>query len=138
MRWSDVDFRPSSRKLRQFAATALVFSATLAAWQGFAHGRWPLASAIAMLGVAVGGIGLVWPAAIRPVFVAAMVACFPIGWCLSQMMLAALFYGLFMPIGCVMRLIGRDALAIRKPRGLPSYWSAKPAISDPRRYFKQF
>ena len=39
-----------------------------------------------------------------------MVLAFPIGWTVSQVILAVMFYGLFTPIGLVFRLIGRDPL----------------------------
>jgi hypothetical protein len=67
-----------------------------------------------------------------------MVMAFPIGWTISQFILALMFYRLFTPIGLVFRLLGRDALhRVRQP-GLDSYWSPKATPADPRRYFKQF
>ena len=63
---------------------------------------------------------------------------FPIGWTVSLIMLAILYYGLFTPIGLVFRLIGRDALQRSRRPGLETYWTPKPTTTDPRRYFKQF
>ena len=67
-----------------------------------------------------------------------MVLAFPIGWTVSQVMLALMFFGLFMPIGLVFRLIGRDPLRRTRPSGRESYWDPKPTPTDLRRYFKQF
>ena len=39
MNWSDLDFAPPARKLRQFAGLWLAFFSTLAAWHGLYHGR---------------------------------------------------------------------------------------------------
>ena len=58
----------------------------------------------------IGLLGLLWPRVIRPVYVGWMVLAFPIGWTVSQAMLAVMFYGLFTPIGLLFRLIGRDPL----------------------------
>ena len=44
-----------------------------------------------------------------------MVLAFPIGWTVSQVMLALMFFGLFTPIGLVFRLIGRDPLQPHPP-----------------------
>ena len=46
-----------------------------------------------------------------------MVLAFPIGWTVSQVMLAMMFFGLFTPIGLVFRLIGRDPLHRARPPG---------------------
>ena len=67
-----------------------------------------------------------------------MVLAFPIGWTVSQVILLAMFYGLFVPIGLVFRLIGRDPLQRARSSNLESYWSPKSAPADLRRYFKQF
>ena len=67
-----------------------------------------------------------------------MVLAFPIGWTVSQVMLAVMFFGLFTPIGLVFRLLGRDPLHRTRRPGLESYWAPKPAPADLRRYFKQF
>ncbi len=46
----------------------------------------------------------------RWVYIGWMILAFPIGWTVSQVMLAVMFFGLFTPIGLVFRLIGRDPL----------------------------
>jgi hypothetical protein len=74
----------------------------------------------------------------RPIYVAWMVLAFPIGWTISQIILALMFYGLFTPIGLIFRIIGRDPLHRARQPGLESYWSPKTTPADPRRYFKQF
>ena len=90
------------------------------------------------MAVAVGVLGLARPAAIRPVFVGWMVLAFPIGWAVSNLLLAAVFYGLFTPLAVLFRLLGRDALALRARPGAATYWVPRPAPADVRRYFRQF
>ena len=51
----------------------------------------------------------------RLIYVGWMVLAFPIGWTVSQVMLALMFFGLFTPIGLVFRLIGRDPLQRTRP-----------------------
>ena len=137
MQWSDIPFRPPSRTLRQFAGLWLAFFGGLAVWQFFfRHERRP-AEIIALFALGVGLPGLFWPRLVRPIYVGWMVLTFPIGWTVSQLMLAILFYGLFTPIGLFFRLIGRDPLHLRPP-STATYWSPKATPADPRRYFKQF
>jgi hypothetical protein len=138
MQWSDIQFRPSDKTLRQFAGLCLVLFGGLAAWQGLVAGRSQLAWALAALAFTIGPIGLAWPRLVRPVYVGWMILAFPIGWTVSQALLAVIFYGLFTPVGLLFRLLGRDPLHRARQPGLESYWTPKPSVSDPRRYFKQF
>jgi hypothetical protein len=137
MQWSDIQFRPSARTLRQFAGLWMAFFGSLAAWQYF-HRHEPLtAGFLALFALVVGLVGVARPQLIRPIYVGWMVLTFPIGWTVSQLMLAVLYYGLFTPIGLLFRLFGRDPLQLRQP-ATETYWSAKSTPADPRRYFKQF
>lgn len=138
MRWSDIPWRPTNRVLREFAGAWTLFFAGLAAWQGFVHDRQPLAVTLATLALTVGPLGLAWPQAVRPLLVAAMVVAFPIGWVVSHLLLAVLFYGLFTPLGLVFRLLGRDVLGRRYQPGRTTYWAEKPMPADPRSYLRQF
>ena len=138
MQWSDIQFRPPLKTLRQFAGLWLAFFGGLAAWQGIFLGRGTLGMVLAALALSAGLLGLVWPWIIAAGLCGWMVLAFPIGWTVSQAMLAIMFYGLFTPIGLLFRLIGRDPLQLTRRQGLETYWSPKPPANDPRRYFKQF
>jgi hypothetical protein len=87
---------------------------------------------------AIGLAGLLKPVFLRPVYVGWMIAVFPIGWMVSMLILAALFYGVFTPIGLCFRLLGRDALGLKLQPGRDSYWIPKETPDDPRRYLQQF
>ncbi len=138
MQWSDIQFHPPGKTLRQFAWLWLACFGGLAAWEGIVRQHTNLATALAVLALTVGPVGIIRPQSLRPLYVSWMVLAFPIGWTISQFILALMFYGLFTPIGLVFRLIGRDPLhRVRQP-GMESYWSPKATPADPRRYFKQF
>jgi hypothetical protein len=66
-----------------------------------------------------------------------MIAAFPIGWTVSRVMLAVLFYGVFTPVAIVFRVIGRDLLGLRHRGSVETYWTVKPGVTDPRDYFRQ-
>ena len=138
MQWSDIPFRPPEKTLRQFAGLWLVFFGGLAPWEWFGRHHANLAIALAALALTVGPLGLARPGWCGRSTSAWMVLAFPIGWTVSQVMLALMFYGLFTPIGLVFRLIGRDPLQRARQPALESYWTPKPAPADLRRYFKQF
>jgi hypothetical protein len=136
MHWSDVLKPPRPRTLRQFAGLWLVVFAIWAAWR-LGHGErdWRvLLLALAAFGVGVPG--LVRPALVRWIYTGWMIAAFPIGWTVSQIMLLVLFYGVFTPVGLVFRAIGRDGLRLRR-RSEPTYWLEKPAAQRVDEYFRQ-
>jgi hypothetical protein len=138
MNWSDIPWNPSQRTLRQFAALWMIFFAALACSHGFLRGHAALAAVFAVLAVTIGPLGLVRPQAIRPIFVGLTVATFPIGWVVSLLVLAGLFYGVFTPIGLVFRLIGRDPLQRQSRPHSDSYWVPKVVQIDPQSYFRTF
>jgi hypothetical protein len=137
MNWSDIPWKPTERTLRQFAALWLVFFSGLAYWHGYVHGRLEVAVVLAALALSVGPLGLARPHLVRPIFVGWIILAFPIGWLVSRVMLACLFYGLFTPVAVVFRLIGRDALHLRR-RADATYWTPKPAAAGINAYFRQF
>src|SRR5207302_1291798 len=123
---SDVFCTPSLRTLRQFAGLWIGFFLALAIWKGFYQKREGLAAVLALLALTVGPLGLIRPAWVRPVYVAWMVLAFPLGWGVSRVILACLFYGLFTPVGLVFRLLGRDVLLLRRSTDRETYWMPKP------------
>jgi hypothetical protein len=136
MQWSDIQFSPSDRTLRQFAGIFLVVFGSLSVVEATLRHRPQLAVAYGMLALAVGSLGLVWPRAIRGLYVAWSVVAFPIGWLVSTAVLGVLFYGLFTPIGLAFRMFGRDLLTLRRTQ-VQSYWRPKPAARTSREYFRQ-
>jgi Saxitoxin biosynthesis operon protein SxtJ len=131
VQWSDIQFSPSDRTLRQFAGLFLLVFGILAAVEAVVRHRPQLAMVYGVLAVIVGFLGLIAPRAVRYVYVA-----FPIGWLVSTVVLGVLFYGMFTPIGLAFRASGRDLLA-RRRQPVDSYWRPKPAAKTSREYFRQ-
>jgi Saxitoxin biosynthesis operon protein SxtJ len=138
MRWSDIQFTPSKKTLRQFAGLGVVFFGGAALWQAFIRGHNGLATSLGGLAALFGVAGLAQPESLRLIYIGWMILAFPIGWTVSLLMLIVIYYGLFTPIGILFRLIGRDALDRTKHAGATSYWVPKPAPDKLGRYFKQF
>ena len=138
MQWSDIPFQPDRKTLRQFAGLWLVCFGGMAIWQSLVRGRTNLGLSLGCLALVVGVAGLIRPEWVRLIYVGWMVLAFPIGWTVSQVMLLLMYCGLFVPIGLVFRLIGRDSLHRARRPGVESYWIPKPAPADVKNYFKQF
>ena len=138
MNWSDIPRNPTSKVLRQFAAAWLVFFIAWGCHQGFVKGRHELGLALGILGLTFGGVGLIIPPAARGVFVAWMMLAFPIGWAVSLLMLAIMYYLFLTPVALFFRIIGRDPLSRRIDPEVDSYWVAKETPADSRRYFQPY
>ena len=135
MKWGDIRFNPTRRELRQFAGLLAAFGGAVTArayWRGWSASWLALFAAAAVVGL----IGLAFPRALRPLYVGWMVAVFPIGWAVSNVVLAIVFVTVFVPTGLIFRLLGRDALRVRKPAP-GSHWTQQAAINDPSRYLRQ-
>ncbi len=134
----DINWNPSARQLRQFAlllAALLIGVASWLYWKSPASG-W-VAVALSAAGVA-GGIGLLCPRLMRIVYVAWMAAVFPIGWTVSHVLLAAIYYLVITPIGVIMRVCRYDPLQRRFDRNAKTYWKRREEQNDTKRYFKQY
>jgi len=137
MRWSDIPFQPSIRTLRQFAVLWVVFFLATAGWQWFFRNNHTAAFVLAAVSV-VGLWGCWRPGDLRPVFVGWMVLAFPIGWAVSLVMMAVLFFGIFTPIALFFRLTGRDFLHLKRDPAAETYWEPMALNADPKSYLNQF
>lgn len=137
MQWSEVTKAPSRKTLRQFAGLSLIVFGGLAAWRMW-HGQTGLLTQVmAVFAVVVGGVGLIAPALVRPIYTGWMILAFPIGWTVSQIALGLTFFLVFVPVGTVFRVIRRDALRIKRAPH-ESYWTVKPAARSGEEYLRQF
>jgi hypothetical protein len=122
--------------LREFAGLWLVFFLGAAGlrWYRGHHDQWTMA--IAILAIVVGGVGLVAPRLMRPIYTGWMVAAFPIGWTVSRVVLGAIFFLVITPIAWAFRLTGRDVLQ-RRRRSPATYWMDKRQSGGAAEYFRQ-
>jgi hypothetical protein len=132
-----IDWNPTHRFLRQFAALFVVFFVAIGAFRFFyrndpttAYVMWSIAP--------VGLVGLAWPAFMRYVYVTWMAIVFPLGWTVSMAILSAIFYLVVSPIGIIMRLCGHDRCGRQPDPDATTYWKPRRPIADPARYFRQF
>src|SRR5262249_3685857 len=83
-------------------------------------------------------IGYFVPAFMRLIYVGLMCVSFPIGWIVSHLILAVIFYLVFTPIGLIMRLFGRDPMQRSFEPSAKTYWVSHNPGGNTARYFKQF
>jgi hypothetical protein len=84
-----------------------------------------------------GFLGLLRPSLLRPVFVGWMVLAFPIGWLVSHLLLGLLFFGVFTPVGLLLRTLGKDSLRLQRGNAASS-WQDRTQETDLKRYLRQY
>lgn len=134
----EINWHPPRQHLRVFAGLLLLFGAAVGGLLYFKYEQTMAGGVLLIVTAALGLIGFVWPYAIRPVYVVWMALAFPIGWVVSHVMLATVYYLVITPIGLVMRLGGRDPMQRRFDRTAATYWTRRISTRDLRRYFRQF
>ncbi len=127
---------PSSRQLLTFAVAWMVVAGTIAAvnWE---HGRLSFAIIGGGAALAMPALFLIHPASVRRAFVGLSHATYPIGLVVSYAVMAALYFGIFTPLGFVARLFGYDPLASRFAPLAQTYWQPRESDRDVAQYFRQ-
>lgn len=130
MNWS-----PTARQLRQFGAAFLIVL-PLVAWFWGASSVWLLS--LVVVGLIVSLVAWFAPSLVRPVFIVVSLMAIPIGLVVGELVLMLLYLGLFVPIGMLFRITGRDSLRRRMNAAVDSHWSKKAQPSSARSYYRQF
>ena len=85
--------------------------------------------------------GLVMPALLKPLQKAWMTLAVIMGWFMTRLILAVLFYLVFTPIGILSKLFGNKFLDLKVEKSNKSYWIYKEKETLPfnkSKYEKQF
>lgn len=133
-----IPWNPDRARLVEFSEAALFFLGMVASPLAYFRGRPTLAAAFWVAAVLLRLVGLVSPQRLRPVFLALTLAAWPIGWVVSRLVLAIIYYAVVTPIALVLRLLGRDPLARRPDPSAVSYWERYDPDRGPGSYLKQF
>ena len=134
-----INDNPTTRELRQFAGIWfpvfwLVVACLLYFGAEASYGAW----AAAGVGLTIGAIGVWRPSFVLPIYLIWMYAAYPVGFIVSHLLLATIFYGVVTPIGVLARMLGYDPLARQFSRGAASYWIPVPPVTDKTQYLRQF
>jgi len=134
-----INTNPTRKQLNQFGFVWLGFLTLFGVIAWLKLDAPTLAKVLWVLAVVVPVVGWLAPAFMRLVFVGMSYLAWPIGFVVSHVVLALVYYLVFTPIGLVMRLIGYDPMRRRFDPEAVTYWIARdPKASDAKRYFRQF
>ena len=132
-----LNWNPDKHELRRFAVAMIVgfgVLGTLTALRYFGVTRgalilWGLGLALAVAAL-IPGIG-------RAAYLAIYVPSSFIGFFVSKIVLFVIFFLVFVPIGALLKLLGKDLLRL-KPTPPRAAWGAVNWVKDPNRYYRQF
>jgi hypothetical protein len=132
-----LNLNPSARDLRVFSVLWLMFLG------GFGAIAWHRGASNAALiwwlvAIAVAVPGMIWPRRVRLVYLGATYAAWPIGYVVSTLILAAFYFLVLMPVGLIMRGLGRDPLERRFEPKRTSYWESRGPAPSGSSYFRQY
>jgi len=126
--------KSGKKELREFAFT---IGAALVVLSGIALGRGKGSCAYLFVsGVIFAGLGAAAPHVLKPLQKAWMAFSVVIGFFMSRLVLAVLFYVVVTPIGLLIRLLGKDMLDQRTSKDRPSYWRERPVSMKPRESYE--
>jgi hypothetical protein len=127
----EINRNPTRRELQQFGGIWLpLFLAVVGGMLAYKRPEsLPVALGLWSLGAMSCAVGWIVPAALRPVW---------IGWTISHLLLAIIFYVVITPAGVLMRLCGRDPMQRKFDRRATTYWVPHVEPEETGRYFRQF
>ena len=134
----EINKNPSRKDLLVFGFPLGLFTILLGL---LAHFQWQspeAARTIWLVGAGLTAVYLILPPIRRTLYLGWIYATFPIGWTISHLLIAIIYYGVLTPIGLVLQLCGKDPIAKDIDPGRSSYWVEHPTKADAGRYFRQF
>ena len=133
-----IDHNPSRRQLNVFGIIWLVFFGVVGGIVLKNSGSMPMATVIWGLALTVPVVGWIMPAFMRIIYVGMVYATFPIGFVVSYLILAIVYYLVLTPTGLVMRLFGYDPMNRNFDGSTDTYWCSRKQDDSLNRYFSQF
>ena len=130
----EVQWNPTQRQLRQFGVICF-FALPLIAW--FWGASTQTIGILAGIGLVLAILGYVLPALVKPVFVGLTLITLPIGLVIGEIAMLLIYFGMFLPLSILFRLVGRDALQVKTNKSARTYWQAKKQPKDTASYFHQ-
>jgi hypothetical protein len=134
----EVNTNPTRRQLAVFGASWVVFVSAVGMLVAFRAESLTGACVLWAVAGAVPLAGLVVPGFLRGVYVAMAYAAFPVGWVVSIVVLAIVYFAVITPVGVLMRLLGRDPMTRRFDARAETYWVPHRTRDEPESYFRQF
>lgn len=134
----DINTNPSEKELRWFGVMIVVFVTVVGTFVHWQFGLSAVSLVFWAVGVVLAAVYISVPSLRLWIFIGWTYAVFPIGWIVSYVLLAGIYYLVFTPIGFIVRVTKGDPLDRKLDRTASTYWKPHEAPQDMKRYFRQF
>jgi hypothetical protein len=135
VRLVEINWDPSTSQLRQFGVLC-AFVLPLVGW------LWNIGESglvvLLVIGTIIAMSSFFFPTATRYLFVGLTLAVAPIGMVVGEAAMLFLFLVVFLPIGLIFRLTGRDALRRSIDKGASTYWQSKQEPKRVSNYYRRY
>ncbi len=133
----EINRQPSRRQLAVFGLVWVLFFGTIGTLIAIRSGVRP--AALVLWGLALAAtIGWAAPAWMRILYLGMSYLGLPVGYVVSFVILAVVWFLVFTPIGWALRLAGYDPLGRRFEPERDSYWTPHAGQRPMQRYFRQY
>lgn len=125
-----------SRALRRFGITFFVVLVIIAGylyWKEHSSWRWFGGGGAVFL-----ALGLFFPYLLKYVYKVWMGLAILLGWIMTRLVVTLTFFLLFVPMGFLLRILGKDILDKKVNKRASTYWCKHETVSDKSRYLKQY
>lgn len=140
---TEVDWNPDQKKLKQFGIISLFGFGVIGAVLGwrfgwFTEGKWLVPSILWGIGIVSAILAFIQPVLLKPLYWLLTAISAVIGPIIATVIMGAIYLLVFVPLGMIFRLKGRDELHRKILPDAPTYWSEKPPAQEATRYFRQY
>jgi hypothetical protein len=139
----EVNWKPSHAELRTFGRSLMIGFPIIAsvlfvftALKTWSLPVWPLW--LAGIGFAIGAISRAVPAIAPPFYHLWYAFGCSMGFIVTNVIISAIYYFVFAPIGLALRATGRDPMERKFLPPETTYWKDAEKITNADRYFRQF
>jgi len=129
---------PTPHELRIFGLLLALFFGLIGALVLWRARLWTIATLCLAIGLLSAIVYYSVPSLKRPMYMMCVAVTYPIGWTITHLLLALVYFGWITPVGLLMRLFGYDPMRRRMNRRAISHWIPRKPIKDVSRYFKQY
>jgi hypothetical protein len=130
--------QPTTKDIRIFALILGLLTLVFGCLQ-LVKGRPGVAHVLICISVGISAGGCCLPKALLPLYRGWMYVATGVGWFNTRLLLGLIFFLLFLPLGLVFRVLGKDPLARKVDGKRESYWNTRESPPlDPKNYERQF
>lgn len=134
----DINLNPSKRDLKWFGVVLFLLFLLLGSVVYWRTGTSRVSVALWLAGTVFGAVYYLISPLQRPLYLGFMHLVYPIGWVVSHLLFAFIFYLLITPIGIILRVLGHDSMQRHVGGDVATNWVKRDSTIESSRIFSQF